>query len=270
MQFQHAQLGLSAITADAGKGKALFEENGCNACHTLGGGKKLMGPDLKGVTARREEGWLTRFIVEPDVVLEEGDPIAVKLVEEADGNEMPNLDLNAEQAADIIAFLKTLDGGDTSGDKPPADTTVKETIAGDSSTGELLFTGEKQLENRGPACISCHHVQGIGSLGGGSLATDLSGTYTKFGDGISGVLKKPSFPVMKEIFKAKPMTSTEVAHLSAFFKDKTDGAEAGVAPGIAGFLLMGVIGAVVIMGAFQGIWKDRITEIRKKLIRSQP
>ena len=33
----------------------------CNACHSIGEGKKI-GPDLKGVTERREEAWLIKFI----------------------------------------------------------------------------------------------------------------------------------------------------------------------------------------------------------------
>ena len=37
------------------------------------------GPDLRGVTARRDRDWLARFIVEPEKVRAAGDPIALAL-----------------------------------------------------------------------------------------------------------------------------------------------------------------------------------------------
>ena len=45
-------------------GREVFEEN-CAVCHTIGKGK-LIGPDLSGVTSRREAGWLIRQIKEPE------------------------------------------------------------------------------------------------------------------------------------------------------------------------------------------------------------
>ncbi len=58
----------------ADEGEQIFEGN-CIACHTVGQGD-LVGPDLKGVTTRRDRDWLTRWISAPDVMLDEGDPIA--------------------------------------------------------------------------------------------------------------------------------------------------------------------------------------------------
>lgn len=42
-----------------GAGQALYEQRGCPACHTLGAGS-LVGPDLRGVTERRDRDWLVR------------------------------------------------------------------------------------------------------------------------------------------------------------------------------------------------------------------
>src|SRR6266852_6007187 len=53
-----------------------FFQSQCSVCHTVGQGDK-MGPDLLGVTARRDRAWLTRYIMAPDRMLAEGDPIAV-------------------------------------------------------------------------------------------------------------------------------------------------------------------------------------------------
>jgi protein SCO1/2 len=62
---------------NVGGGEYLFASR-CSACHSLGQGDK-MGPDLLGVTARRERSWLLRYIQVPDQVLASGDPIAKAL-----------------------------------------------------------------------------------------------------------------------------------------------------------------------------------------------
>jgi len=56
------------------KGQFLFQSR-CEACHTIGAGDRL-GPDLKGVTQRRDRNWLTRYVAQPEKMLAEGDPIA--------------------------------------------------------------------------------------------------------------------------------------------------------------------------------------------------
>ena len=67
----------------------------------------LVGPDLAGVTSRRDEDWLNRQIKEPDVLLEENDPIAMQLLQEADNVEMPPLGLSDEEVVAVIAYLKS-------------------------------------------------------------------------------------------------------------------------------------------------------------------
>ena len=76
----------------------------CSACHTIGGGDHV-GPDLKEVTAVRDRAWLTRFIVEPDKVAAERDPIALALRERYKQVQMPNLRLTNREAAAVIDYL---------------------------------------------------------------------------------------------------------------------------------------------------------------------
>jgi mono/diheme cytochrome c family protein len=86
-------------------GQQIFQSL-CAACHTIGKGK-LVGPDLAGVTSRREEGWLIRQIKEPDRLLVENDPIALQLLQEANNVPMVPLGLSDAQVETVIAYLKS-------------------------------------------------------------------------------------------------------------------------------------------------------------------
>ncbi|MFP8876925.1 MAG: cytochrome c, partial [Myxococcota bacterium] len=79
----------------------------CSSCHQgVGDGDNPLGPDLAGVTERRERTWLERWLAEPDVMLEEGDVIALELFRQYDEIVMPNLRLNEEDVAALIDFME--------------------------------------------------------------------------------------------------------------------------------------------------------------------
>jgi protein SCO1 len=88
---------------DLGNGQFVFQ-NACSACHTIGQGDKI-GPDLMGVTERREREWLTRYILVPDEVLAAGDPIAASLSKKYQQVRMPNLGLARDEVADVLAYV---------------------------------------------------------------------------------------------------------------------------------------------------------------------
>ncbi len=64
----------------ASRGAQLFKERGCVACHTIGGGR-MVGPDLVGVTDRREFEWFYHMVVHPDSMIQ-NDPEARRLFAE--------------------------------------------------------------------------------------------------------------------------------------------------------------------------------------------
>ena len=88
-----------------GQGEYLFGSR-CSACHTLGQGDK-MGPDLLGVTTRRDRAWLARYVAEPDKMLAESDPIATALFEKYKDARMPNLRLGSADVNAVLTYLET-------------------------------------------------------------------------------------------------------------------------------------------------------------------
>ncbi len=95
-----------AEASDVKKGEELFTQKGCGACHTIGKGK-LSGPDLLGVTQRREEGWLKKWLKSPDTMVFT-DPIAKEMLKEF-MVPMPNVGLTDEQVNYLFEYLKNED-----------------------------------------------------------------------------------------------------------------------------------------------------------------
>ncbi len=86
------------------KGQALFIK-GCAGCHTIGHGDKV-GPDLKGVVARRGRDWVSSYVTGPNKLRAANDPAAVELGLKYPTVRMPDLGLAETDADDIISYLQ--------------------------------------------------------------------------------------------------------------------------------------------------------------------
>jgi len=88
-------------------GEQLFRTR-CATCHSVNGSESgnSLGPDLLGISRRREMSWLLSWLQAPDRMLEAGDPIATRLYEEYGRIAMPNMRLNRQEAADLLDYLK--------------------------------------------------------------------------------------------------------------------------------------------------------------------
>jgi cytochrome oxidase Cu insertion factor (SCO1/SenC/PrrC family)/cytochrome c2 len=84
-------------------GQALFKKI-CAPCHTIGVGDRV-GPDLRGVTTRRERAWLSAYIQNPARLRALRDPAAVALAEKYPAVRMPILGVAQNDAGDLIAYL---------------------------------------------------------------------------------------------------------------------------------------------------------------------
>lgn len=102
--FEDAPTSLPSLS----KAETLFESR-CAVCHRIGvgDGRVRIGPNLLDVTNRREKPWLRRWLLEPDKVLEEGDPIAIGLRAAFNDVAMPNLGLSKQESAMLVDFLET-------------------------------------------------------------------------------------------------------------------------------------------------------------------
>lgn len=93
---------------DLSNGQELFKRK-CKGCHRLSQGVK-MGPSLSGVTKRRSEEWLHKWLQDPQAMIDSGDPDAVALVEKYK-KKMPKLKAMQDESnrKDVIAFLREND-----------------------------------------------------------------------------------------------------------------------------------------------------------------
>ena len=87
-------------------GKLAFESK-CLACHSVGQGKKL-GPDVLGVTKRRSDAWLARWLKEPEKMLQT-DPDAKAMLKEFNNIPMPNQSLSDAEIGQYIKYFHWID-----------------------------------------------------------------------------------------------------------------------------------------------------------------
>lgn len=238
-------------TAGAAQDAAKFYEDNCAVCHTIGEGPQA-GPDLKGVTARRDRGWLVRFMLDPEAFA--SDPEVARMSAEAGGVTMPaTAGLTREMADAILGLIEQ-----RSGASPAAAPAVTEPplTAADVSRGRDLFVGSARLSASGPACITCHESGDMSAPGGGRLGPDLTQVKNRLGGrrGLNAWLGAPPTPMMRAVYSVAPLTRDESRALSAFLEQSAGtgtsrprhlpmfvatglGAAAGV------FVLVGLVGA---------------------------
>lgn len=102
-QVTHTNAMNTGMAMSAQPGQAMFKKI-CTPCHTIGVGDRI-GPDLRGVTERRERAWLASYIRNPSAMLSNNDPVARALATKFDPVRMPNMRLSEQDAEDLISFL---------------------------------------------------------------------------------------------------------------------------------------------------------------------
>lgn len=245
-----------------------FKQN-CASCHTIGGGR-LVGPDLKDVTQRKDRAWLARFLQNPKAMIDAGDPYALQLQQEARGVVMPTVaGMTPARANELLDFLTAESkspraaGGLAISDRPFTPVDVLQ--------GRRLFTGVRPLESKGPACVSCHTVGTLGGLGGGRLGPDLTLVYERLGGrkGVGMWLSAPPTPTMQAIFRQKPVQPEEILPLLAFIEDAAGKGRVGDPSSLVKFFLLGFGAMVAGLIILQNVWRERLRGVRRSLVEGR-
>jgi len=80
---------------DVHEGRRIMERNGCFSCHAVDGFGGTIGPELSGVTVRRERENLYKWIRNPWEI--------------QPGTRMPTFSLSQDDILKIIGYLESLD-----------------------------------------------------------------------------------------------------------------------------------------------------------------
>ena len=88
----------------AENGKNIFNLK-CTACHNAG--RRLIGPQMKGIYDRRSPEWVMNIILNPDQMIKE-DPIAIALLKEYNNIMMLNQNLSEEETRALAEYFRTL------------------------------------------------------------------------------------------------------------------------------------------------------------------
>lgn len=89
---------------DMAAGESLFKTR-CISCHAIG--KKMIGPDLKGVTERHHPEWIIKFVQSSQSMVKAGDKDAITVFEANNKIMMPDHpDLKANDIENILAYIQ--------------------------------------------------------------------------------------------------------------------------------------------------------------------
>ena len=239
---------------------ALFFEDNCASCHTIGEGV-IGGPDLKGVTARRDRAWLIQFLLNPEAFA--NDPVVKKMIADADGTEMASTDgLTPETAEALLRLIEERSGAAPAPARPERPVTPA-----DVERGHDLFMGRTKLSAGGAPCVFCHAAGEVRPPQAGRLGLDLADVHGRLGGrrGVNAWLGSPPSPMMRALFRPAPLTADEAHALSAFLELPSKQATAG-ALAVPAFVLTGTAGGLLFVALAGTVWARRFRSVRRPLV----
>ncbi len=138
--------------------------------------------------------------------------------------------------------------------------------SGNVEEGRALFTGQRKLQNGGPACGSCHSIATLPFPGGGAMAPDLTHEYSKLGpEGMHYTLRTLYFPAMNALFLKHQLTDQEELDLLALFQSADRAPEPRSGTGLLGSAA--VLGLLLLVGITWISGRGRVHSVRRKLLK---
>ena len=234
-------IGLQSASAQE-SGKQIFQKS-CAACHNIGGGPKV-GPDLKGVVAKRGVAGTVAVVLDPAKA-------GLKPT-------MPNLGVAKKDAEAIVAYLEQESAGSRAAGKDASAPAAQAAVSAaaprpdEIQLGQDLFEGKIRFANGGPSCNACHDVRNDKVASGGVLAAELSLVFSRMGkQGVQSVLASSPFPVMQAAYSGKEFSEKEISALVGFLQhvEKEHSQQLPRETGMRMFSA-GVGGVIVLAGIF--------------------
>jgi len=213
------------LTLSDSTGAVLFNQT-CVACHTIGKGR-LVGPDLIEVTKNRDTLWLIDFIRSSQTLIKKGDKQAIAQFEAFNKIVMPDNSLSDKEIKSILRYITIASDTSNLSLKKPIELKVPDEepdgplfeINSYVKQGRGLFQGLQKLTLGGPACISCHHADIDPAMGGGETAQRIETAFGRLGSqGIRTMLKWPSHPLMKQVYKDQKLKDNEIKTITAYLE----------------------------------------------------
>lgn len=218
----------SAGLPPAEVGKQLYTSLGCNACHSLAEGVRMVGPSFYksyGHKGKLADG--TEYLADENYIQESILYPNKKIVEGYPANVMPSYDgrVDTEQLNALIAFIKAQDGS-----VPPAPA-VNISLGDEAEDLSKLTPAERGKKlYTAKACVGCHSLDGSAMVGptfkgayGASREMQDGSTVVADDAYITESILKPMAKVKKGYAPAMPayegqLSDSEVKDLIEFIK----------------------------------------------------
>lgn len=131
----------SGVYAQGRSGKEIFSAN-CQSCHSIGKGD-VLGPDLAGITERRDTDWIKSFITHSQKMVAAGDEQAVEVFNKYNKIPMPPHNFSDEDLNNLLSYIDEA-GQEASAAAEqaaaPAETTNADQVAlADSNSGPSVW-----------------------------------------------------------------------------------------------------------------------------------
>lgn len=213
---------LSLTLKSQDKGQENFQRH-CAVCHSLGE-DKILGPGLKGISERKDQEWLIKFIKNSSEVIKSGDEYAVALYEEYDNVEMTSFEqLSDEEIIEILDYIET--GGITEEVDEELTVITNEDIEkflehDDIKRGERLFYGLLPLGEDAKACTECHVAKYTPDFYWAPSAIDLAIYFEeKTVSDLQSALFSPQWPKLREVHRNYKISGKELASIKGYLNE---------------------------------------------------